>query len=282
MKVLITGGKGQLGTDVARILQEQGHEVYALGRDQLDITLLKETISTISEMKPDVIVHTAAYTKVDAAEEQVDQAYLVNAIGTRNIAIAADKVKAKLVHISTDYVFRGDVETPYREFDSTDPLTMYGKSKLAGEVFVRDFCKHYFILRTSWVYGKHGQNFVKTMLKLAETRSELNVVFDQVGSPTYTVDLARFILQIMETECYGTYHVSDSGHCSWYEFAREIFELAGKDIKVNPVTTAEFPRPAPRPAYSVMDHMMIRLNRLPDLPSWQAGLRSFMEEIRED
>jgi dTDP-4-dehydrorhamnose reductase len=283
MKVLVTGGKGQLGTDVTEVLRSHGHEVYSYTREELDITNHEQVQSSIAGISPEVVIHTAAYTKVDLAEQEVDLAYRVNAIGTRNVAVAAEKAGAKLVYISTDYVFDGKASVPYNEYHPTSPLGVYGKSKLAGEQFVQQLSSRFFILRTSWVYGKHGQNFVKTMLQLAEERSELNVVHDQVGSPTYTVDLANFIAEIIKTELYGVYHTSNTGYCSWYEFAREIFRAANlSHIKVNPVTTAEFPRPAPRPAYSVMDHMAIRLNGVDDLPDWKDALQAFMKDFYKD
>lgn len=280
-KVLVTGAKGQLGSDVVRCLQDLGYEVYGYGHQELDITDFGQVVHVFNTPKPDIVIHAAAYTQVDRAESEAEQAYLVNAYGTRNIAVAAESVGAKLVYISTDYVFDGQGKRPYHEFDPTSPLGVYGKSKLAGEQFVRELCSRFFILRTSWVYGLHGANFVKTMLKLATERNELQVVHDQIGSPTYTVDLATFVKQLISTELYGTYHVSNAGPCSWYEFAKAIFEEAGvNDVQVLPVTTAEFPRPAPRPAYSVMDHMAIRLNGLTDLPHWRDALRRFMQEYR--
>ena len=211
------------------------------------------------------------------AESEPDQPFLVNAYGTRNVAVASEAVGVKLVYVSTDYVFDGTANTPYHEFSPTNPMSVYGKSKLAGEQFVRDLHSKFFIVRTSWVFGKHGNNFVKTMLKLAQERDELKVVDDQVGSPTYTVDLARCILDLIQTEKYGIYHVSNSGHCSWYEFAKAIFEEAGVEVKVNPCTTKDFPRPAPRPAYSVLDHMALRLNGFKEMPNWRDSLKGYLK-----
>jgi dTDP-4-dehydrorhamnose reductase len=225
------------------------------------------------------IIHAAAYTKVDLAESEPNQAFLINAYGTRNVAVVSEAVGAKLVYISTDYVFDGMATTPYNEFAPTNPLSVYGKSKLAGEQFVRDLHAKFFIVRTSWVYGKHGNNFVKTMLKLAQERDELMVVHDQIGCPTYTVDLANCILELIQTEKYGVYHVSNSGHCSWYEFAKAIFEEAGIKVKVNPCTTKDFPRPAPRPMYSVFEHMALRLNSFKVMPNWRDSLRIFLRSI---
>lgn len=276
MRVLITGGKGQLGSDLTEILQLSNHDVIPLSSRELDVTNNESVFKQILHLRPDVIVHAGAYTQVDKAEEDIERAYQINAIGSRNIALAATKIDAKLIYISTDYVFDGKANKPYSEFDKTNPMSIYGKSKLAGEELVKQFSKDYFILRTSWVYGKHGNNFVKTMLKLAKERNEISVVNDQIGSPTYTVDLAAFISEIMQTELFGTYHVSNSGSCSWYEFAKEIYKESGIDIKVNPITTMEFPRPAPRPSYSVMDHMGIRLNNLNGLRAWRDALIDFI------
>ena len=277
MKVVVTGAKGQLGTDLVNLLVNRGYEVYGYGREELDITNFNQVKQVISEVNPDVVIHAAAYTKVDLAESEPDQAFLINAYGTRNVVVASEAIGAKLVYVSTDYVFDGTANVPYNEFAPTNPLGVYGKSKLAGEQFVRDLHSKFFIVRTSWVYGKHGNNFVKTMLKLAQERDELMVVHDQVGCPTYTVDLANCILELIQTEKYGIYHVSNSGHCSWYEFAKAIFEEAGIEIKVNPCTTKDFPRPAPRPAYSVFEHMALRLNGFKEMPHWRESLKNFVK-----
>jgi dTDP-4-dehydrorhamnose reductase len=279
MKVVVTGAKGQLGTDLVDLLTDRGYEVYGYGRKELDITNFDQVYQVINNVTPDVVIHAAAYTKVDLAESEPDQAFLVNAYGTRNVSVASEAVGAKLVYVSTDYVFDGTANTPYNEFSPTNPMSVYGKSKLAGEQFVRDLHSKFFIVRTSWVYGKNGNNFVKTMVKLARERDELKVVNDQVGCPTYTVDLANCILELIQTEKYGIYHVSNSGHCSWYEFAKAIFEEAGIEVKVNPCTTKDFPRPAPRPAYSVLEHMALRLNGFKEMPNWRDSLKSYLENI---
>jgi dTDP-4-dehydrorhamnose reductase len=281
MKVIVTGAKGQLGTDLVYLLADRGYEVYGYGRKELDITNFDQVKQVINEVNPDVVIHAAAYTKVDLAESEPDQAFLINAYGTRNVAIASEAVGAKLVYISTDYVFDGTANTPYNEFAQTNPLSVYGKSKLAGEQFVRDLHPKFYIVRTSWVYGKHGNNFVKTMLKLAQERDELMIVHDQVGCPTYTVDLANCILELIQTEKYGVYHVSNSGHCSWYEFAKAIFEESGIEIKINPCTTKDFPRPAPRPPYSVFEHMALRLNGFKEMKHWKEALKSFLKSVDE-
>jgi dTDP-4-dehydrorhamnose reductase len=208
-----------------------------------------------------------------------DQAYRVNALGTRNVAMGAAETGAELVYISTDYVFDGTARQPYREYDPTNPQTVYGRSKLAGEQFVKQWTPRHYILRTSWVFGMNGNNFVKTMLKLGAERDFLNVVHDQIGSPTFTKDLASFMAVVSVTDYYGSYHVSNSGTCSRYEFAKAIFERSGNArIRLKPVTTSEFPRLAPRPAYSVMDHSAIRWNGFNDLRHWKAALNDFLTE----
>ena len=280
MKVVVTGAKGQLGTDLVHLLADKGYEVYGYGREELDITNFDQVKQIIGKVNPDVVIHTAAYTKVDLAESEPDQAFLINAYGTRNVVVASEAVGAKIVYVSTDYVFDGTANVPYNEFAPTNPLSVYGKSKLAGEQFVRDLHSKFFIVRTSWVYGKHGNNFVKTMLKLAQERDELMVVDDQIGCPTYTVDLANCILELIQTEKYGIYHVSNSGHCSWHEFAKAIFEEAGIEVKVNPCTTKDFPRPAPRPAYSVFEHMALKLNGFSEMRNWREALKEFIIRIK--
>lgn len=281
MKVVVTGAGGQLGIDIVRLLTDRGIEVVGYGRSELDVTDLASVREALTQSKPDVIIHAAAYTKVDQAESDEDQAYRVNAYGTRNVAIAAEEIGAKVCYISTDYVFDGTSSKPYQEYDRTNPLGVYGHSKLAGEELVKTLSSRYYIVRTAWVYGRNGQNFVKTMLRLAEERDEVNVVTDQVGSPTYTEDLAAFLIDLVQTDYYGIYHATNSGSCSWYEFAKAIFEESGVDVRVNPITSLEFPRPAPRPSYSVLDHMSIRANGFQDLRHWREGLKQYIQDSRE-
>jgi dTDP-4-dehydrorhamnose reductase len=275
-KVLVTGGHGQLGTELTLMLQEKGFETFGLGHQDLDITDLDHVRKIFNELKPDVVCHTAAYTAVDKAETDRDGAFLVNAIGTRNIAIAAEEIGAKLVYVSTDYVFNGEKEGAYSEFDFPSPLGVYGQSKYAGEEFVHDFHSKFFITRTSWVYGQYGGNFVKTMLKLAETHDQLNVVNDQRGCPTYTRDLAEKIIELFQTDNYGVYHLSNSGSCTWYEFSKAIFEIKGIDVKVNPCTTEEFPRPAKRPKNSEFEHTALKLNGFEKMNHWRDALAHYL------
>jgi len=278
MKILVTGANGQLGRELVLLPAPRDMEIVGFGREELDITDLAQCRSMIQLHKPEAIIHCAAYTKVDQAESQPDEAYRVNAYGTRNAALAAEEIGAKFVYISTDYVFDGRADKPYREYDRTDPQTVYGRSKLAGEQLVQSLTSRYFIVRTSWVYGKHGANFVKTMLKLAEERKMLRVVDDQIGSPTYTLDLARFLLELVKTDYYGIYHASNSGICSWYEFAKAIFEERRLNVHVEPCTTEEFPRPAQRPAWSVLDHGAIRAHGFEPLRPWREALRDYLNE----
>lgn len=275
--ILITGANGQLGRELA-LFKSTPYTLIGLDRNGLDITNLEQCRHVMKEYAPYAVIHCAAYTAVDKAESEPDEAFRVNGTGTRNIAVAARETGAKLIYISTDYVFDGTNEEPYNEYDNTNPRTVYGKSKLAGEAAVQSLHDRFFIVRTSWVYGRYGANFVKTMLTLAEQRDQLKVVADQIGSPTYTYDLAAFLLELVQTDYYGIYHASNTGTCSWYEFAKAIFEESGKSIQLDPCTTAEFPRPAPRPAYSVLDHSGIRSNGFEPLRHWREALRDYLNE----
>lgn len=278
MKIVITGAKGQLGTELINQLQiNDKYEVIPTDRGELNIIDINDVNKFLLNHKPDVVINCAAHTAVDLCETDVENAYKINAIGPRNLAIVCEKIGAKLVQVSTDYVFDGNGNRPYREDDITCPNSIYGTSKLMGENFVKEFCSKYFIVRTAWLYGE-GNNFVRTMLKLAETNKELNVVNDQFGSPTSTVDLAKAIIHLISTEHYGTYHGTCEGQCSWYDFAKKIFELKNIDIKVNPVTSEEFKRPAPRPAYSVLDNFMLKLVGLNSFRNWEESLKEYLDK----
>lgn len=278
MKVLITGGNGQLGLEFARQFKEKypDHMVITTDADSLDITNLKSVKTELLLIKPNVVINCAAHTAVDKCEEDIENAYKINAIGPKNLAITCEEIGAKLVQVSTDYVFDGENPVARREDDMTGPQSIYGTSKLLGEEYVKTFCKRHFIIRTAWLYGE-GNNFVRTMLKLAETNKELNVVGDQFGSPTSTKDLAKVIIDLIHTEYYGTYHGTCEGECSWYDFARKIFELKGIDIKVNKVTSEEFVRPAKRPKYSVLDNFMLKLYGLNSFRTWEEALKDYLE-----
>jgi dTDP-4-dehydrorhamnose reductase len=275
MKVLITGGKGQLGITLKNVLEKE-HEVYTWDIDELDITQGEAAINKIVDLNPEVVIHCAAYTDVDGCEENVELAYQVNAYGSRNVAVACQECDAKLLYISTDFVFDGRQDEPYTEFDETNPLSVYGESKLAGEEFVRNLVNKYFIIRTSWLYGKHGGNFVKTMLSLAKEKEALTVVDDQVGSPTYAKDLAEVIKRLITTRLYGTYHASNNGSCSWYQFANKIFEYSNIDIIVEAVTSKEFIRPATRPKYSVIENCSSEQGLDYKMRNWQDALKDYL------
>ncbi|MCU5096593.1 dTDP-4-dehydrorhamnose reductase [Bacillus wiedmannii] len=279
MKVLVTGAKGQLGQDVLCLLENQPWEVFGFGRKELDITNEEQVCEKVLSIKPDIIIHTAAYTQVDQAESDEETAFKVNAEGTKYLAQAAEAVGAKFCYVSTDYVFDGTKDTPYKADDQTNPQTVYGKSKLVGEQYTQEYCSKSYIVRTSWVFGLYGNNFVKTMLRLAEENKELGIVHDQVGSPTYTTDLAKFIISLVQTDKYGVYHGSNSGVCSWYEFAKEIFEQSNIEIEVNPLTTEDFPRPATRPKYSVLNKGMVEDNGFEAFQDWKEALKDFLKKL---
>ncbi|MFC2042083.1 dTDP-4-dehydrorhamnose reductase [Chloroflexota bacterium] len=284
MKVLVTGASGQLGTDIVKVLEY--YKVVPLTHTDIDITDFHAVKGACFKHKPDVIVNTAAYVRVDDCETNQDLAFRVNALGARNIAVVAEELGSKLAHISTDYIFGGEsgvCSTPYTEFDTPVPLSTYGKSKLAGEEFVRSLCRRHFIIRTSALFGLAGSsgkggNFIETILRLAQERDELAVVNDQVFSPTYTPDLAIKISQLIRTELYGTYHITNSGTCSWYGFARETLRLASSGTSVLPIPSAEYPQKAKRPTYSVLGHYHLRLLNMDDIRSWQEALAEYMTE----
>lgn len=278
MKILITGSKGQLGLELVKQLKIKGlYKIIDTDRDELDIVDIDNVNEFILSSKPDVVINCAAHTAVDLCETDIENAYKINAIGPRNLAIACEKIGAKFVQVSTDYVFDGNIDRPYREDDNTCPNSIYGFSKLMGENFTKEFCSRHFIVRTAWLYGD-GNNFVRTMLKLSETNKEINVVNDQFGSPTSAVDLAKAIIELIHTEHYGTYHGTCEGKCSWYDFAQKIFEISNIDIKVNPVTSEEYKRPAPRPAYSVLDNFMLKLVGLNSFRNWEDALIEYLNE----
>ncbi len=275
MKIFLTGAEGQLGRELQRRLQ--GTNFLPTDVKELDITNEIAVATMISSYKPDVVIHGAAWTQVDAAEEKVDLAYRVNAIGTQNIAMACREVNATMVYISTDYVFDGKLGRAYTEFDAPNPLSVYGKSKYAGEMLARHATDKLFILRTAWLYGD-GPNFVRTMLKLGQEREVLQVVDDQYGCPTSTVDLAEAVLRISQTKRFGTYHAVNNGVTTWCGFAKKIFELAGNTkVKVTPVTTEQFVRPAPRPAYSPMDTRLLGLALGWTPRVWEEALRDYLD-----
>ncbi|PAB59140.1 dTDP-4-dehydrorhamnose reductase [Anaeromicrobium sediminis] len=275
MKILISGANGQLGTELKNQLNDRKMTYVALNKDELDITNFNEVKSIILKENPQVVINCAAYTNVDGCEENEIDAFKVNGIGAQNMAIATNKIKCKIVHISTDYVFDGQANIPYREYDRVNPQSIYGESKFLGEKLVEKFNPKHFIIRTAWLYGD-GNNFVKTMLNLASYKDELNIVDDQLGTPTSTVDLTRGIINLMETEHYGIFHGTCEGSCSWYDFAKRIFELKGIDIKLNKIITEELNRLASRPKYSVLDNFMLKLLGLNTFRHWEDSLEEYL------
>jgi dTDP-4-dehydrorhamnose reductase len=272
MRLLVTGAAGMLGTDV--VACASAHDVIALARAELDITDADAVRAAVRDIRPEAIVNCAAWTDVDGAEANEEAATRINGDGAGHLAAAAHEVGAHIVHVSTDYVFAGDASAPYTEADPTGPRTAYGRSKLAGEIAVAGAAPDaHAIVRTAWVFGPHGSNFVDTMLSLAATRDELSVVDDQIGCPTYTGHLAQALIQIAERRTQGMLHVAGGGACTWFELARATFEGAGIKITVHPCTTADFPRPAPRPAYSVLGSTR---SDAPVLAPWQEGLTAHL------
>ena len=276
MKIFITGAKGQLGLELVRQLRgDNSFEVLAVDQEELDITEQNKVFSLLHREKPDIVINCAAYTNVDGCEADENTAFRVNVIGVQNLAAATYAIDGKIVHISTDYVFDGTAQRPLREYDRTNPQSVYGKSKLQGEELVSKLNPRHFIIRTAWLYGD-GNNFVKTMLKLAQEKDELSIVDDQIGSPTSTLDLAKVIIALMQTEHYGLYHGTCEGSCSWHEFAQKIFEIKNIKIKTNKITTEALNRPAPRPKYSVLDNFMLKLVGLNTFRYWETALIDYL------
>ena len=280
MRILVTGVKGQLGYDVVNELKKRGHTPIGVDVEEMDITDASAVEKEIKKEPLDAVIHCAAYTAVDAAEDNRELCMRVNAEGTRNIARVCRELDLKMVYISTDYVFDGEGERPWEPDDPREPLNVYGESKYQGELAVEEYLEKYFTVRIAWVFGVNGKNFIKTMLRLAESQKEINVVNDQIGSPTYTYDLAVLLADMVETDKYGRYHATNEGLCTWYEFAKEIFRQAGADVKVNPVSSDEFPAKAKRPHNSRMDKSKLVQNGFRPLPTWQDALKRYLEIIR--
>ena len=280
MKILVTGATGQLGHDVCGILSQRGIKHKGVSSADFDITSKESTQAFLENYQPDAVIHCAAYTKVDLAEDEAERCMCVNAEGTRNIAEACRECGAKLLYVSTDYVFPGTGEKPWETDDATGPLNVYGKSKLAGEAVVKELVEKHFIVRTSWVIGAHGNNFVKTMLRLAETHDELRVVDDQIGSPTFTADLAPLLCNMITTEQYGVYHATNEGFCSWAELAETVFRIAGRNVTVHPVSTEEYGAKAIRPKNSRLSKRSLDEGGFARLPDWEASLTKMLEKER--
>ncbi|WP_295609880.1 dTDP-4-dehydrorhamnose reductase [uncultured Methanobrevibacter sp.] len=279
MKILITGSNGMLGHDLENVLKDK-HELILTTSKTLDITDKDKTMEIIKENNPDIVINSAAYTDVDGCETNQDLAYAVNGQGVENLALACRQIDCPLVHVSTDYVFDGTARDPIPEDGEIGPISIYGKSKLMGEQAIQEILDKYFIVRTAWLYGINGKNFPKTMLELAENHPEITVVYDEVGTPTYTPDLAYGISELIETDFYGIYHLTNSGSCSWCEFARYIFEIADRDVNVVPVTASEFSRPAPRPSYSVLMNKKWIENGFEPLRDYKEAISEYIELIK--
>lgn len=281
MKILVTGVAGQLGYDVMRELNKRGIEAIGVDRSDFDITDIEATEKFILSVNPNAVIHCAAYTAVDAAEDNVELCRKVNVNGTENIARACAKIKAKMLYISTDYVFPGSDDIPYDINAEKAPQNVYGQSKLDGELAVQKYLQNYFIVRISWVFGKNGNNFVKTMLRLGKEKEQLSVVSDQIGSPTYTFDLAKLLADMVRTDKYGIYHATNEGYCSWAEFAKEIMRLANLPCKIISISTAEYPTKAKRPLNSRLSKQSLDDNGFNRLPVWEDALARYLVELSE-
>lgn len=278
MKIIITGCNGQLGRALnAEYASRADAELVNTDVGELDITDIDAVLKFARDVRPDVIVNCAAHTNVDACETQEELAYKINAIGPRNLAVASSDVRARLMHVSTDYVFDGHGTKPYREFDKTGPMSVYGASKLAGEDMVKQFADRWYIVRTAWLYGD-GKNFARTMLRLSQDRDEITVVNDQVGSPTSAAELAKCIVSLIDTENYGLFHGTCEGDCSWADFATEVLRLAGSKTRIKPITSEEYGAPANRPHYSILENYMLKLTGGYQFADWHDAIRVYMEE----
>ncbi len=279
MKVLVTGCAGQLGYDVTEQLAARSIRFLAADKADFDLTNAEAVQGFIEAYRPTAVIHCAAYTAVDKAEEDAANCYKVNIDGTQNLVDACSNLNVKFIYISTDYVFNGEKEEPYEVEDRPDPLTVYGMTKLEGENRVRRSIARHFIVRTAWVFGKNGNNFVKTMLRLGQERDTLNVVCDQFGSPTYTKDLAKLICDMLYSDKYGTYHATNDGYCSWAEFAYEIMQLSGLNSRVSPIASSEYPAKAKRPKNSRLSKQKLIDNGFEPLPDWENALERFLNDI---
>ena len=291
MKVLVTGVNGQLGYDVVKELKKRGHNPVGVDREQMDLTVPSQIKECIQKVNPEAIIHCAAYTAVDAAEDNEELCRQVNAYATRDIAQCAKKLDIPMIYISTDYVFNGEkgledrnsqeVDASryleYVESDKTNPQNIYGQTKLEGELYVKELLDKYYIVRISWVFGENGNNFIDTMIRLSKDREELNVIYDQIGSPTYTKDLAPILIDMMETDKYGIYHATNEGFCSWYDFAKEIFKVAKVNINVNPILTSQYPTKAKRPMNSKISKSKLKERGFNELPNWKDAVKNYLQ-----
>lgn len=275
MKILVTGAGGMLGQALVPCLESRGHNVLALPKEALDVTNYNQVLEALTKAKPDIVIHCAAYTKVDQAESEPGLAYLINGYGTENLAVSCNTLNLPMLYVSSDYVFDGEQNQPYNPWDATRPLSIYGKSKLAGERAVQRHLLRFYIVRTSWLYGPNGKNFVDTILGMAEERKTLRIVSDQIGTPTCTLSLSETIADLITTGRWGIYHASDDGVTNWYEFAKEITRGTGAEII--PIETKDMPRPATRPKYSVMDKTTLINTIGRELPTWQESLQAYLQ-----
>ena len=275
MKIALTGSGGMLGHDIKEVFRAD--EVIGLRSADLDITSLDQVMKKVSDIRPDFLIHAAAFTDVDRCESEPEKAYLINGIGTRNIAMACEEIRCPILYISSDYVFDGSKKGPYDEWDRTNPVNQYGLSKLLGEQYVSALTNRFYIVRTSWLYGRNGKNFVDTIVRLLSERDSLEVVNDQTGCPTYTGDLALKVRDILG-KGYGTYHVTNAGSCTWHDFAVKIAEIKGYGKRIIPVTSEQFVRPAKRPVNSVLGNTMLKLEGLGVLRSWEEALRDYLSK----
>lgn len=280
MKILITGSRGMLGYDLIKVLEDDNVLINTNSKT-LDITDKEEVMDFIVKESPDVVINAAAYTDVDGCEFNQEDAFAVNGEGVKNLALACREADASLVHVSTDYVFNGVSDRPWLEDDEVGPISVYGKSKLEGEKYIQEILDKYYIVRTAWLYGYNGGNFPKTMLELAKNHDTLTVVYDEVGCPTYTLDLANAIGELIQTDYYGIYHITNSESCSWYEFAKYIFDVADVDVEVKPVTAEEFARAASRPKYSVLDNKNWIDKGFKSLRSYKEAIEDYISLIKE-
>ncbi|MBE9536961.1 MAG: dTDP-4-dehydrorhamnose reductase [Proteobacteria bacterium] len=283
MRFFVAGARSMLASDLIPLLEQKG-EVRCGSRPDFDIADLDKVDKNLKAYMPDIVINCAAYTAVDKAESDKETAFKTNREGSENLARACREIGAKLVHISTDFVFDGENNQPYTEDDATNPIAIYGVSKLAGEISIKNTTDNYLIVRTSWLYGKNGNNFVKTILRLASERDKLGIVYDQTGTPTYTKDLAEGIINLIENKASGIYHFSNEGVCSWYDFAHEIIGVAEemgekfKLKKLRPILTEDYPTPAKRPVYSVLDKAKYKETTSQEIPHWRDGLKLYLEE----
>ncbi len=273
MKLFLTGAEGMLGHALQRVFSDV--EMIGLSYNKLDVTVLNDTMDTIKRIQPDFVIHAAAFTNVDQCEEIPEKAFQVNGIGTRNVAMACYEVGCPVMYISSDYVFDGEKNNPYQEWDSTNPINAYGQSKLMGEEYISTLTNKFFIVRTSWLYGEHGHHFVRTITRLLLEKESIDVVNDQIGCPTYTFDLAKKIRDIM-AKGYGIYHVTNTGSCSWFDFARAIASRDKRGEQIVPVSSERYKRPAKRPAYSVLANTMLRLEGLEEMRHWNEALDAYL------